>query len=84
MGMQAAGGMMGGMQQQATPSSYQPAFNQPQQPVAATPEVAPSVTPEAAPTQDPTTRLLEMKKLLDAGAISEEEYNKVKAQILGL
>ena len=68
MGMNAAGGMMGGMQQQPTPSTYQPAFGQSQAPSA----------------QDPTTKLLEMKKLLDAGAISQEEYDKVKAQILGL
>lgn len=80
MGMQAAGGMMGGMQQQPTPSSYQPAFGQPQQPV----QPAPAQPAEAAPTQDPTTKLLEMKKLLDAGAISQEEYDKVKAQVLGL
>ena len=32
---------------------------------------------------DPTERLLQMKKLLDAGAISQEEYDKVKAQVLG-
>ncbi len=77
MGMNAAGGMMGGMQQQPTPSTYQPAFGQPQQ--------APTVQPaEAAPVQDPTTKLLEMKKLLDAGAISQEEYDKVKAQVLGM
>lgn len=80
MGMQAAGGMMGGMQQQPTPSSYQPAFGQPQQPV----QPAPAQPAEAAPAQDPTTKLLEMKKLLDAGAISQEEYDKVKAQVLGL
>lgn len=73
MGMQAANGMMGGMQQQPTPSSYQPAFGQPQPAQSA-----------AAPAQDPTTKLLEMKKLLDAGAISQEEYDKVKAQVLGL
>jgi len=35
-------------------------------------------------TQDPTSKLLEMKKLLDAGAITQEEYDKVKAQVLGL
>ena len=74
MGMQAAGGMVGAMQQQPTQSSYQPSFNQPQQPQ----------SQQDVPTQDPTTRLLEMKKLLDAGAISQEEYDKVKAQILGL
>lgn len=32
---------------------------------------------------DPTEKLLQMKKLLDAGAISQEEYDKVKAQVLG-
>ena len=34
--------------------------------------------------QDPTTKLLEMKKLLDAGAITQEEYDKVKKDLLGL
>lgn len=71
MGMQAAGGMMGAMQQPATQTSYQPAFGQ----------QAPQQAPQ---TSDPTTKLLEMKKLLDAGAISQEEYDKIKAQILGL
>ena len=75
MGMNAAGGMMGGMQQPNTPPAYQPEFNQ--QPAAA-PEA------QAAPAQDPTAKLLEMKKLLDAGAISQEEYDKVKAEVLGL
>lgn len=90
MGMQAAGGMMGGTQQQPTPSSYQPAFGQPQQPVQPAPAQpaeaapAPAQPAETAPAQDPTTKLLEMKKLLDAGAISQEEYDKVKAQVLGL
>ncbi len=32
----------------------------------------------------PTDKLLEMKKLLDAGAISQEEYDKVKAEVLNL
>ena len=82
MGMNAAGGMMGGMQPQPTPSTYQPAFGQPQQAAPAQP--APVQPAEAAPAQDPTTKLLEMKKLLDAGAISQEEYDKVKAQVLGL
>lgn len=40
--------------------------------------------PQAAPAQDPTTKLLEMKKLLDAGAITQEEYDAVKKQVLGL
>ena len=73
MGMNAASGMMGAMQQPNTQSTYQPNFGgqQPQE-------------QQAAPTEDPTTKLLEMKKLLDAGAISEEEYNQIKAKLLGL
>lgn len=81
MGMQAAGGMMGGMQQPNTPPAYQPQFQNPAQPA---PVPAESNTPAAAPVQDSTTKLLEMKKLLDAGAISQAEYDAVKAKILGL
>lgn len=36
---------------------------------------------QATPSAD---KLIEMKKLLDAGAISQEEYDKVKAQVLGI
>ena len=88
MGMNAAGGMMGGMQQPATRSSYQPAFaqqSQPAQPVQQPQPTQPQQSAQPAGTQqDPTTRLLEMKKLLDAGAISQEDYDAVKKQILGL
>lgn len=73
MGMNAASGMMGGMQQQPAQSSYQPNFGTQQVQQAS-----------QQPAQDPTAKLLEMKKLLDAGAISQEEYDKVKAQVLGL
>lgn len=80
MGMNAASGMMRGMQQQPTASTYQPSFGQPQ-----TPPVEPTpATANATSTPDLTTKLLEMKKLLDAGAISQEEYDKVKAQVLGI
>lgn len=40
--------------------------------------------PQAAPAQDPSAKLLEMKKLLDAGAITQEDYDAVKKQVLGL
>ena len=33
---------------------------------------------------DGANRLLEAKKLLDAGAITEEDYNKIKSQVLGI
>ena len=84
MGMNAAGGMMGAMQQQNTASTYQPAFGaqpQVQQPVAQPVEQPVQSAPVA---EDPTEKLLNAKKLLDAGAISQEDYDKLKAQILGI
>lgn len=71
MGMNAAGGMMGAMQQPNTQSTYQPGFGQAQEPTQSSEE-------------DPTTKLLNAKKLLDAGAISQEEYDKLKSQLLGI
>ena len=68
MGMNAAGGVMGGMQQPNTPSTYQQSMQATQQPAGT----------------DSTAKLLEMKKLLDAGAITQEDYDKIKNQILGL
>ena len=79
MGMQSAGGMMGTMQQQPTASPYQPSFAQ----QTSNEGVQPQHTQNSTQT-DVTTKLLEMKKLLDAGAISQEDYDKVKAQLLGL
>ncbi len=78
MGMNAAGGMMGGMQQPNTQSSYQPAFGQ--QPAQ---EVNQS-QPNQPAGQDPMTVLTEKKKLLDAGLITQEDYDKIKAQLLGI
>ena len=34
--------------------------------------------------EDPTEKLLKMKKLLDAGAITQEEYDEVKKKILDI
>lgn len=33
---------------------------------------------------DPTAKLIEMKKLLDAGVITQEEFDRIKMQLLGL
>lgn len=61
MGMNAAGGMMGSLQQPSNSGQ------------------------QAQPTQeDPISKLMEMKKLLDAGAITQEDYDKIKNQLLGL
>ena len=79
MGMNAAGGVMGAMQQPNTDSTYNPNFAQGG--AQAQPTEAPA---QPAPAEDPNQKLLEMKKLLDAGAITQEDYDKVKAQILGI
>ena len=69
MGMNAANGMMGAVQQADTASTYNPSFGG---------------QTEAPAKEDPTAKLLEMKKLLDAGAITQEDYDRIKAQLLGL
>jgi len=81
MGMNAAGGMMGGMQQQPQ-AQTNPFINvnqpqaQPQQPVE---------QPVAQPAQeDPYAKLTEMKKLLDAGVITQEDFDAAKAKLLGI
>lgn len=72
MGMNAAGGVMGGMQQPDTPSTYQPAFGQ--------------NNAQAAPTQqnDPYAEIANLKQLLDNGVITQEDFDAKKKQLLGL
>ena len=55
---------------------------QPAQPAAQ--PVAGAVVGAAPAAEDPSAKLMEAKKLLDAGAISEEEYNELKKKYLGL
>ena len=80
------GAMMGFMglnfaQQQG--ANLMGAVNNMQQP-AQQPQPVAQPAPAAAPAEDPTEKLLNAKKLLDAGAITQEDYDKLKAQILGL
>ncbi|MDR2943865.1 MAG: SPFH domain-containing protein [Methanosarcinales archaeon] len=76
MGMNAAGGVMGGMQQPAagTPQSQfiqgQPAVQQQQ----------PQAPPQAE--EDPFAKLAKLKQLFDAGVISQEEFDTAKTNIL--
>ena len=72
MGMNAAGGVMGGMQQPNTPSMYQQQMSGAAQ------------TNGQAPAEDPYAKLTEMKKLLDAGVITQEDFDAAKAKLLGL
>ena len=69
MGVNAAGGVMGGMQQANNPSTYNPGFG---------------AQAQQQTQEDPTEKLLNAKKLLDAGVITQEDYDKLKAQILGI
>lgn len=80
MGMNAAGGAMGGLQQ---PTGQQPYQQQPQQ-------QAPQQTQEAPPQQaapaadDPMAKLAKFKEMLDAGLITQEDYDAAKNKALGL
>jgi Putative virion core protein (lumpy skin disease virus) len=78
MGMNAAGGMMGGMQQpaEATPQA-QFIQQQPQQPQQQAPQ------PAAAPAEDPYQKLAALKNLLDQGVITQEDFDAQKAKLLG-
>lgn len=71
-------------QWQQSPQSQEPQGQQPsgvvEQPV---PNAQPQQPEQTQPPVDPTAKLIEMKKLLDAGIISQEEFNKVKFELLG-
>ncbi|MBE7325187.1 SPFH domain-containing protein [Nocardioides sp. Y6] len=82
MGMAAGGAGIGGLQQpvpgvggQATPQQA------PQQPAPAAPAAA---APAAAAAEDPMEMLTKAKKMLDAGLITQEDYDAAKAKALGL
>lgn len=78
MGMNAGSGMMSGMQQPQQ-QSQNPFINvgQAQQQSVTEPSPQPS-------SEDPYAKLAEMKKLLDAGVITQADFDAVKAQVLGL
>lgn len=80
MGMNAVGNVMGQTQQGQNPNSYQPNFN-PQGQV----ENNNGQTSQVNQNQeDPTEKLIKMKKLLDSGVITQEEFDKVKHELLGI
>ena len=92
MGMNAAGNMMGGVKQPDAGNSYQPnfgagqvnqnqAYNQGQNQDYNQGQASPSPSQDQ---EDPTEKLIKMKKLLDAGVITEEEFAKMKSDLLGI
>lgn len=90
MGMNAAGNMMTGSQQPQTGNSYQPNFSQPQENNIQNKgqddikSQSSEVNQKDDGDEDPTEKLIKMKKLLDAGVITEEEFKKIKSELLGL
>lgn len=86
MGMNAAMNTMNAMGQSNNPNSYQPNFSQNQQAMNQQPMNQQPVNNQQGeqPPVDPTTKLIEMKKLLDAGVITEEEFKKIRFDLLGI
>jgi hypothetical protein len=67
--------------QQAAIQSQQTAI-QPTEFVAVTPQSVPQPIPQPTPKEDPMEELNKLKKMVEAGLITEEEYNIKKAEIL--
>ena len=86
MGMNAVGGAMNGVQQPqtATPNPFMGAgVQQPTQTPQAQPDTSAGQT--AQPQQeDPYQKLAEMKKLLDAGVITQADFDAAKNKLLGI
>ena len=56
-----------------------------QQPAQTAPQVAgPQDPPAKEPGEDPMAKLTQMKQMLDAGLITQEDYDAAKAKVLGL
>ncbi len=70
MGMGAVGGAMGGLQQQV-----------PQQQQMPSQQAAPTPAP---PAEDPYAKLTQLKGLLDAGVITQEDFDAAKSKLLGI
>lgn len=96
MGMQAAGGAVGGLQQPPAPPQYPPpAYPQQGQPPQGQPPQggAPAQAPPPAPAEpaaqaapageDPVAKLAQYKSMLDQGLITQEDFDAAKAKVLG-
>ncbi|MFT3852300.1 MAG: SPFH domain-containing protein [Ilumatobacteraceae bacterium] len=86
-GVAAGGAGLGGLQQpvpgigaQSTPASAAPP--PPPPPTGAPAAAAPPPPPPAAP--DPVAQLAKFKEMLDAGLITQADYDAAKAKVLGL
>ncbi|WP_300682537.1 SPFH domain-containing protein [Nocardioides sp.] len=87
MGMAAGAGGLSGLQQPvpgvgAQSTGVQPAA--PAAPAAAAPAAAAPAAPAAPAAEDPMAQLTKAKEMLDAGLITQADYDAVKAKALGL
>jgi membrane protease subunit (stomatin/prohibitin family) len=87
MGMGAAGGAVSGLQQPVptppAPPAAGPATPPPPPAPAAPAAEAPAAAP-AAPAEDPVAKLTQLKTMLDAGLITQADYDAAKSKLLGL
>ena len=83
MGMNAAGGVMGGMQQ-PTQGTPQTEFIQQKPMQNAQTEQQTKQETQHQEAEDPYEKLVRLKQLLDQGVISQEEFDAVKAKVLGV
>jgi membrane protease subunit (stomatin/prohibitin family) len=82
MGLNSAGGAMGGLQQAGGPQQYQQV--PPQQAAPAAQAAAPQAAPAQPAADDPVAKLTQFKALLDQGLITQADYDAAKAKALGL
>lgn len=75
--------MLGAVNNMQQPQPQQGMYGQPQQPQMAGVAQA-QQAPQQAPAEDPYAKLTEMKKLLDSGVITQEDFDAAKAKLLGL
>lgn len=83
MGMNNVGSAMSGLQQPVTPQYNQPQYAQ--QPMQE--QTEPTQSQQSAKgdgEEDSFEKLLQLKKMLDAGLITQEEYDAAKRKILGV
>ena len=79
MGMNAAGGVMSGMQQPAQGTPQAESIQQ-----KATQSDQAQQQTEQPQAEDPYEKLIQLKRLLDMGVISQEEFDAAKAKVLGV
>src|SRR5699024_5658941 len=84
MGVNAASGAVGGMQQPHVPPYQQQVPQQAPQQQAPPPQQAPPADNQASDGEDPIAKLQQLKTMLDQGLITQDDYDAAKANVLGL